>query len=81
MPTTFEDIPLPASFPAGSKFWDLEGSGVAMVGDAFLMAGGGGSVKRIPLADAIEGGRDSIPARLSRSGFEITESEFRDIAA
>lgn len=70
-------IPIPSSFPSGSKFWGLDGDAIASVDGAFLVAGrGDGKAMRVPFAETLARGDDSIPARLSRDGEEITEAEF-----
>lgn len=70
-------VPIPSSFPPGSKFWELDGDAIASVDGAFLVAWlGDGTAMRVPFAETLARGDDSIPARLSRDGEEITEAQF-----
>jgi len=59
----------------------LEGSAIAKVEGGFLVSRGGNTGIFSSIAENLAAGYDSIPARLSRTGFEIDEAEFRAIAS
>ena len=65
--------PMPETFPPGSQFWDLEGTPVVLIPGGGAWTGRDGKLVGPWSGEA----REALPSRLCRTGWDITEAEFR----